>query len=188
MPDLPDIPPGRPARGRLAGAVLVASGLAAAGAAAAPWSSLATSDEERTFTGLTVGDGRYTVVLGLALVVVGAAALARRRMPGEGLLGLVLAALLTLIAGGDLLIGPPTLATFRGISADQIAIDPEAGLYVSLAAGILALLAALPRRGARPGSRVETRMPPPAGRPPAVRRPETPAPRHAGDHRAHRGH
>ncbi|ONH31939.1 hypothetical protein [Pseudofrankia asymbiotica] len=184
--------PSRPPRGRTASLLLVVAGLAAAGAALAPWSTLATSDEERTFTGLTVGDGRFTVVLGLALTVLGGAGLARRRLSGDGALGPLLAALLVVIAGSDLLIGPPTLATFRGISADQIVVDPEAGLYVSLAAGVLALMAALvPRRGARgDGARADgsadVPAPPLARRADARHRPEAPAFRQSGDHRANR--
>ncbi|OHV69206.1 hypothetical protein [Pseudofrankia sp. BMG5.36] len=190
-------PPARPARGRMASLMLVVAGLAAAGAALAPWSTLATSDEERTFTGLTVGDGRFTVVLGLALAVLGGAGLARRRLSGDGALGPLLASLLIVIAGSDLLIGPPTLASFRGISADQIVVEPEAGLYASLAAGVLALMAALvPRRGAQvdgarvDGARVDGSAdlpaPPSPRRADARHRPETPAFRQSGDHRANR--
>ncbi|OHV36389.1 MULTISPECIES: hypothetical protein [Pseudofrankia] len=189
LPDPPEAPTARPVRGRMASLTLVVAGLAAAGAALAPWSTLASSDEERTFTGLTVGDGRFTVVLGLALAVLGVAGLARRRLSGDGPLGPVLAGLLVVMAGGDLLIGPPTLATFRGISADQIVVRPEAGLYVSLVAGVLALVAALmPRRGApaREDEPEDSPMPPLSRRPDARHRPEPPAPRQAGDHRANR--
>ncbi|MBL7493225.1 hypothetical protein I6A60_36650 [Frankia sp. AgB1.9] len=135
---------GRPERRPLPALLLVACGLVVAAAATMRWSTLATSDERRTFTGLTVGDGRLTLVLGLALAVLGLARLARRRLaPGDTLLGPVLAGLVVVLAAADLLVGPPTLATFQGISADKIVVRPESGLYLSLAAGGLALVVAL---------------------------------------------
>jgi len=134
----------RPPRRALPSLLLTGSGLVVVVAATMRWSTLATSDERRTFTGLTLGDGRVTLLLGLALALLGLARLARRRLaPGDALLGPVLAGLAVVLTGSDLLTGPPTLATFRGISADQIAVRPEAGLYLSLAAGAVALLAAL---------------------------------------------
>jgi len=133
----------RPPRRALPSLLLTGSGLVVVVAATMRWSTLATSDERRTFTGLTLGDGRVTLLLGLALALLGLARLARRRLaPGDRLLGPVLAGLVVVLTGSDLLAGPPTLATFRGISADQIAVRPEAGLYLSLAAGAVALLAA----------------------------------------------
>jgi len=187
-PAAPARQPARLARGRLASLVLLAAGLAAAGAAFAPWSTLATNNERRTFTGLTVGDGRFTVLLGIALAVLGLAGLARRRLSGDGFLGVLLAGLLVVIAGSDLLIGPPTLATFRGISADQIAVEPESGLYLSVAAGVLALLAALmPLRGAPADPRGDGPELPPTPIDPR-RQVEAPAQRPGGDHRAGRAH
>jgi hypothetical protein len=135
---------GAPRRRPLPSFLLFASGFTVSAAAAMRWSTLATGDEQRTFTGLTVGDGRITLVLGLTLAVLGLARLARWRLtPGDAPLGGVLAGLVVILAGADLLAGPPTLATFRGISADKIVVRPESGLYLSLAAGAVALLAAL---------------------------------------------
>ncbi|MBL7625808.1 hypothetical protein I7412_01150 [Frankia sp. CN6] len=169
-------PAARPARRPLPSFLLLVAGLVAVGAAFAPWSTLVASDERRTFSGLTVGDGRVTLVLGAALTLLGAARLARRRLSvADAALSPLLAGLLVVIAGCDLLIGPPTLATFRGISADRIIVEPEIGLYASLAAGAVALLAAIAlRRAGHAGP------PRPAGddRPPAVRA--------GGDHRAGR--
>jgi hypothetical protein len=136
--------------------LLFAAGVVIAVAATMRWSTLATTDERRAFTGLAVGDGRITLALGLALAVLGLARLARRWLaPGSALVGMVLAGLVVLVAGGDLLTGPPTLATFRGISADKIAVRPERGLYVSVAAGAVALLCtlSLPRGGGAGGPR-----------------------------------
>lgn len=176
--EVPARPSGRPERRPLSALLLIASGLVVAVAATMRWSTLATSDERRTFTGLTVGDGRLTLVLGLALAVLGLARLARRRLaPGDALLGPLLAGLVVILAAADLLVGPPTLATFQGISADKIVVRPESGLYLSLAAGALALLAALAL--ARGGAAQATSTSP--------RRPESAAtadPVRGGGHRA----
>jgi hypothetical protein len=139
--------------------LLLAAGLAAAGASAMRWSTLATNDEQRTFTGLTIGDGRITLILGLALAVLAAARLAGRRLSSaDGLVGTVFAAVLVILIGIDLLIGPPTLASFQGISADKIVVRPEVGLFVALAAAAVGLLAAgALARADRPGPRSPAR-------------------------------
>jgi hypothetical protein len=145
----------RPGRRPVPALLQVVSGLAVAGAATMRWSTLATSDERRTFTGLVVGDGRITLVLGLGLALLGLARLGRRRLTaGDTLLGPLLAGVVVVLAAADVLGGPPTLATFQGVSADKIVVRPEVGLYLSLVAGAVALLAALtlarvaPARGA----------------------------------------
>jgi hypothetical protein len=125
-------------------AVLVLASAVAGIAALLPWSRLSSGGETRTFTGLAVGDGRVTFLLAVALVVIGLARLAHRPLPGADVLAArLLTAILAAVAGSDLVLGPPTLSTFRGISADVIEVRPEAGLLVSAGAGVVALLAAL---------------------------------------------
>ena len=138
---------------RLAAAVLALAGAVAAGAALLPWSRLSSGDETRTFTGLVAGDGRLTLLLGLALVLIGGR-LVLGRAPaagggGDGLAARVLALVLVVVAGFDTAIGPPTLSSFRAISADVIELRPEIGPQVTLAAGVVALVAALRLRPGR---------------------------------------
>jgi hypothetical protein len=47
------------------------------------------------------------------------------------------------IAGSDVVLGPPTLASFRGISAGVIEVQPEPGVLVSAGAAAVALLASV---------------------------------------------
>jgi hypothetical protein len=147
-----DQPPAAAARRAVrpvAALLLTLSGLVATVAAALPWSTLATSDEERTFTGLMVGDGRITLVLAVGLGGLGVVRLARRSISdAEVMASWLLSGLLVVITGSDVVWGPPTLASFRGVSADLIAVEPRTGLLVSLVAGLVAVIAAaaLPRR------------------------------------------
>ncbi len=128
-------------------------------AAFLPWSTLTSGDETRTFTGLTVGDGRLTLVAGLVLLAAGLAGLRgsagdAARRPGGGVLAggtaaRLSAVLLVVLSGFDLAFGPPPLSSFRAISADVFELRPEAGVVVTLAAGAVALYAA--SRGGRAG-------------------------------------
>jgi hypothetical protein len=133
---------------------LAVAALAAAGAAVLPWCELSSGDETRTLTGLTVGDGRLTLVLALVLGWVGCAASAgRRAFAGDVVAARSAAAVIVAVSAFDVALGPPTLSSVRGISADQFELSAQAGVVVSLAAGVLALVAAagLRRRRATPG-------------------------------------
>ncbi|KJE23577.1 hypothetical protein FF36_02026 [Frankia torreyi] len=121
-----------------------------------PWSEMSSADETRTFNGLVVGDGRLVLVLAVILGALGAARLARRPIGGgaaDVLVARVVAILIVVIAGLDRAYGPPTLASFRAISADVISIHPQNGIMFTLGSGILALIGAvlLQRRSAPTG-------------------------------------
>jgi hypothetical protein len=147
----------------LASLLLLVAGTGAAGAATQQWSVLATSDERRVFTGLTVGDGRITLVLGLVLALLAVARLARRRLTGaDGATAAVIAVVLLVLTGFDLEVGPPALSSFRGISADKIVVQPQTGLYASVGAAVVGLLAALVLARA---DRAERAAPPPEANP-----------------------
>ncbi|MCK9902423.1 hypothetical protein MXD63_20375 [Frankia sp. Cpl3] len=167
-PALPPSPGAAPGAGPAASprprrrdaALLALSGGAAAIAAFLPWSTLTSGDETRTFNGLTVGDGRLTLVAGLVLLAAGLAGLrgsadGAARWPGGGVLAggtaaRLSAVLLIVLAGFDLAFGPPPLSSFRAISADVFELRPEVGVMVTLAAGVVALYAAT-RGGGRGG-------------------------------------
>ncbi|WP_193790316.1 MULTISPECIES: hypothetical protein [Frankia] len=111
-----------------------------------PWSEMSSADETRTFNGIVVGDGRVVLVLAVLLGIVGAARLVRRPIGGSAadvLVARVVAILIVVIAGLDRAYGPPTLASFRAISADVISIHPQNGVMVTLLSGILALIGAV---------------------------------------------
>ncbi|WP_261561758.1 hypothetical protein [Frankia tisae] len=111
-----------------------------------PWSEMSSADETRTFNGIVAGDGRLVLVLAVLLGVVGAARLARRPIGGRTadiLVARLAAAMIVVIAGLDRAYGPPTLASFRAISADVISIHPQNGIMVTLASGIIALIGAV---------------------------------------------
>ncbi|MCM3922072.1 hypothetical protein ND748_10425 [Frankia sp. AiPs1] len=121
-----------------------------------PWSEMSSADETRTFSGIVVGDGRLVLVLAVILGVVAAARLARRPIGGgaaDVLAARIIAILIVVIAGLDRAYGPPTLASFRAISADVISIHPQNGIMLTLGSGILALIGAglLQRRAAPAG-------------------------------------
>jgi hypothetical protein len=141
---------------------LAAAALAAAVSAALPWCELSSGDETRTLTGLTVGDGRLTLVLALVMGWIGCSALAgRRAFAGDVVAARSAAAMIVAVSAFDVALGPPTLSSVRGISADRFELSAQAGVVVSLAAGVVALVAATApslRRarsdaaGRRPGS------------------------------------
>ncbi|WP_154677039.1 hypothetical protein [Parafrankia discariae] len=132
-------------------ALLALGGAVAAVAAFLPWSTLTSGDETRTFTGVTVGDGRLTLVAGLLMVLVGLASLRGRGRPAGGtgrvgpasdlLVARASALLLVIVSGFDLALGPPSLSSFRAISADVIAVRPQIGVVVTLVAGLVGLVA-----------------------------------------------
>jgi hypothetical protein len=125
-------------------AALVLSSTVAGIAALLPWSRLSSRGETRTFTGLAVGDGRVTFLLAAALVVIGLARLAHRPVSAADVaLARLLAVIMAAVAGSDVVLGPPTLATFRGISAGVIEVRPELGVLVSAGAAAVALLASV---------------------------------------------
>jgi hypothetical protein len=150
------------ASGRARPAAALAMVVGAAGAAVGstmPWSTMTSGNETRTFSGVVVGDGRLVLVLA---ALVGAVALARlaRRPFGIGatdvLIARLVAAGIIAVAAFDRMYGPPTLASFRAVSADQISIHPETGIMITLGSGALALIGAIllrasprPRGGAR---------------------------------------
>lgn len=111
-----------------------------------PWSEMSSANETRTFNGIVVGDGRLVLVLAVLLGVVGAARLARRPIGGRTadiLVARLVAIMIVVIAGLDRAYGPPTLASFRAISADVISIHPQNGIMFTLGSGILALIGAV---------------------------------------------
>ncbi|WP_131746383.1 hypothetical protein [Frankia sp. Cppng1_Ct_nod] len=126
--------------GRLGGLLLAAGGCAAGVAAVLPWSTLSSGDETRTFTGLTVGDGRITLMVGAVLLVMGVVRLVGRRTGvAAATIAVVLGAGVAALAAFDLAMGPPSLAAIRGLSANQFSVVPERGLILTLAAGLVAL-------------------------------------------------
>ncbi|OAA25399.1 hypothetical protein UG55_102259 [Frankia sp. EI5c] len=147
-----------PPRRRDAGLLVLAGG-AAAVASFLPWSTLSSGDETRTFTGMTVGDGRLTLVAGLTLLAVGVIWLRGGARPGNWWPGggvpagastaRLAALLLTVVSGLDLALGPATLSSFRGISADVFEVRPQVGVGVVLVAGLVALFAATRGAGRR---------------------------------------
>ncbi|WP_322750021.1 MULTISPECIES: hypothetical protein [unclassified Frankia] len=137
--------------GRLAGLVVCAAGVAAGAGAVLPWSILSSGAETRTFSGLTVGDGRVTMVAGALLVVIGfARVLGRPTGAADGLVVRVLAAGVTVLSTMDIVAGPPSLSSFRGLSADQISVVPESGLVLTLVAGLVALAGSVRLRRGHP--------------------------------------
>ncbi|WP_462203777.1 hypothetical protein [Frankia sp. CcWB3] len=146
-PDFPPITAPRPvAPSRPVAALMVV--LAAVGAgigSVLPWSEMSSGDETRTFSGLVVGDGRTIGVLAVMLGAIGVGRLVRRPLAGaiDVALARIIAVLIVIITALDRIYGPPTLASFRAISADAISIRPQAGITVCLGAGLLALIGAV---------------------------------------------
>ncbi|MCK9894866.1 hypothetical protein MXD60_09695 [Frankia sp. AgB32] len=141
--------PSRPAPGQVRSAAALAMVLGAAGAAigsAMPWSTMTSRDETRTFSGVVVGDGRLILVLAMLVALIALARLARRPLgPGGSdiLAARLVSAGIIVVAAFDRMYGPPTLASFRAVSADQIAINPEGGLTLTLGSGVVALVGAI---------------------------------------------
>jgi hypothetical protein len=124
-------------------AVLV-GGLVTAGAALTTWSTLVSRSDRRTFNGLAVGDGRFTLVLGLVLAALGLAGLAHRPFArAEGRLALALGGAVVAFSAADIGAGPPELSSFRRLSGDTVAITSGPGLTLSVVGGVVALLGAL---------------------------------------------
>src|SRR5262249_33450957 len=85
-----------------------------------------------------------TFLLAVALVVIGLARLSHRPLSvADVTAARLLAVIMAAIAGSDVVLGPPTLATFRGISAGVIEVRPEPGVLVSAGAAPVALLASV---------------------------------------------
>ncbi|WP_239373452.1 hypothetical protein, partial [Frankia sp. Cj5] len=145
------VPPPRPARaGRLAGLVVGTAGAVTGAGAVLPWSTLSSGAETRTFSGLTVGDGRVTLVVGVVLLMIGFARLfGRPAGAADGVVARVLAAGVTVLSTMDIIAGPPPLASFRGISADQMSVVPGPGVVLTLVAGLVALVGSWLLRPAR---------------------------------------
>ncbi len=137
--------PSAPARlARPAAVLLAVAAAVVAVAAVLPWSELSSGDETRTLTGLAVGDGRLTGLLSVVLAWVGcAAAVGRRAFAADVVVARLAAVGVVAVSAFDVAFGPPTLSSVRGISADRIAVGAEVGVVSSLAAGLLALLAAM---------------------------------------------
>jgi hypothetical protein len=123
--------------------LLATAAVVVAVAAVLPWSELSSGDETRTLTGLAVGDGRLTGMLAAVLAWVGCAAAAGRRAFAADVVVAQLAAVgVVAVTAFDVVFGPPTMSSVRGISAAQIAVRAEVGVVLSLVAGLVALLAA----------------------------------------------
>ncbi len=145
--------------GRFAGMLLTIAGGLGGIAATLPWSTISDGEESRTFTGLTVGDGRITLMLAVVLMVIGAAHVAGRRSGGTGGSGgsggtvaMLLGAGVAVFAVMDLVAGPASLSSFRALSANQISVVPASGLVLTLVAGSLACVGGwLLRRGRHGG-------------------------------------
>ncbi|EIV90960.1 hypothetical protein FraQA3DRAFT_0376 [Frankia sp. QA3] len=137
----------RPARTRPAAALaMIVGAVGCVIGSVLPWSEMSSADETRSFNGIVVGDGRLVGVLAVILAVVGAARLARRPIGGGAadiLVARLVAILIVVIAGLDRAYGPPTLASFRAVSADVISIHPQNGIMVTLGSGVLALIGAV---------------------------------------------
>ncbi len=126
--------------GRFVGLLVGAAGVALGAGAVLPWSIVSSGAETRTFSGLTVGDGRVTVIAGALLIVIGfARVLGRSTGAADGMVVRVLAAGVTVLSTMDIVAGPPSLSSFRGLSADQISVVPESGVVLTLAAALVAL-------------------------------------------------
>ncbi len=130
-------------------AAALAMVVGAAGAAigsAMPWSTMTSRDETRTFSGVVVGDGRLILVLAVLVALIAVGRLAHRPLgPGGAdiLAARLVSAAIIVVAVFDRIYGPPTLASFRAVSADQIAIIPEVGLTLTLGSGVVALAGAI---------------------------------------------
>ncbi len=139
--------------GRFAGVLLTVAGGLGGIAATLPWSTISDGEETRTFTGLTVGDGRITLMVAVVLLVIGAAHVSGRRPGGtEAAVATLLGAGVAVFAVMDLVAGPASLSSFRTLAADQISVAPASGLVLTLVAGLLALVGGwLLRRGRHGG-------------------------------------
>jgi hypothetical protein len=147
-------PVARPVRLTMATVLVLASTVVGI-AALLPWSRLSSRGETRVFTGLAVGDGRVTFLLAVALVTIGLARLAGRPLSDADVtVARLFTVALVAVTVSDLVLGPPTLATFRGISANEIEVRPEVGVLVSAGAAAVALLAALLLRSRKDRSAV----------------------------------
>ncbi|MGF7233487.1 MAG: hypothetical protein ACQSGP_00795, partial [Frankia sp.] len=125
-------------------AAALVGGLITSGGAFATWSTLTTTADRRAFSGFAVGDGRFTLLLGLVLVAIGAAGLAHRpfaRAPGP--LTTVVAALVVGLSAGDIAAGPPVLSSFRQLSGNTVAITSGPGLTATVVGGIVAVIGGL---------------------------------------------
>lgn len=132
-----------PVRVRPVAALAVLVGAIGAGAGSVmPWSSLSDGEQVRQFSGVEVGDGRVVLVLAVALAAVALSRLAYRPF-GAGRVDIVFVRLsavaIVVLTGLDRMYGPPTLASFRAVSADAIIIAPHSGLTLALVSGVLAL-------------------------------------------------
>ena len=114
-----------------------------------PWSELSSGGERRVFSGVTVGDGRICLLIGLALIVCAALVATGRAAPGPDratgpvpAAAAALAAVVLLLTGADYAAGPAPLASFRGLSAGLVHLEPRAGLAVTLLGGLLAEIGA----------------------------------------------
>ncbi|WP_192029121.1 hypothetical protein [Candidatus Frankia nodulisporulans] len=128
-----------PVRVRPVAALAVLVGAIGAGAGSVmPWSSLSDGEQVRQFSGVEVGDGRVVLVLAVGLAAVALSRLAYRPF-GAGLVDIVfvrLSAVATVVLTGlDRMYGPPTLASFRAVSADAIIIAPRSGLTLAWCRG-----------------------------------------------------
>ncbi|SNQ50287.1 conserved membrane hypothetical protein [Frankia canadensis] len=143
------------AAGRGAALAVVVGAVGAVIGSTLPWCTMSSGDETRTFTGIVVGDGRLVLVLAVALAVVALARLARRPLTAgaaDVLVARLVAAGIIILAALDRMYGPPTLASFRAVSGDRIAIHPGSGILLTLGSGVLALVGAIllrPPRGGR---------------------------------------
>ncbi|WP_206443051.1 hypothetical protein, partial [Candidatus Protofrankia californiensis] len=138
-------------RDRLAGMLLAGAGGLGGVAAGLPWSRLSDGEDTRTFTGLAVGDGRITLVVAVVLLVIGVArVLGRRSGAADAAVAMVLGAGVAVFAVMDLVAGPPSLSSFRTLSADQISVVPAPGLVLTLVAGLISLAGGWLLRGVRP--------------------------------------
>lgn len=130
---------------------MIAAGLMAAVGALMTWSTLTSGGERRTFSGLAVGDGRFTLAMGVVSILIGSVGLAKRPFPGrgaDGRIALVLGVLTMALAAADVVAGPPTLASFRRLSANAITITSGNGLSLTITAGVGVIVgAALVLRG-----------------------------------------
>ncbi|MCL9797681.1 hypothetical protein, partial [Frankia sp. AgKG'84/4] len=147
VPAEADAPRAEPGQVRSAAALAMIVGAAGAAIGSTlPWSTMTSRDETRTFSGVVVGDGRLVLVLAVLVALIAVGRLAHRPFgPGGAdlLTARLVSAAIIVVAVFDRMYGPPTLASFRAVSADQIAIVPEAGLTLTLGSGVVALVGAI---------------------------------------------
>jgi hypothetical protein len=140
--------------GRGAALAVAVGAVGAVIGSALPWSTMSSGDETRSFTGVVVGDGRVVLVLAVCLGAVAVARLLRRPLSAgtaDILVARLVSGAIIVLAALDRMYGPPTLASFRAVSGDRIAIHPGGGIMLTLASGVVALIGAIllrpPRRG-----------------------------------------